>query len=173
MSDNLSPSIYVACLAAYNNGYLHGCWIDANQDVDAIYAEIKKMLANSPIIDAEEWAIHDYEDFGGANIHEYSSIETVSPLAQFVAEHGDLGGDLLAHYGGDLDDAKKALEDHYHGKWDSEKEYATDLFDELYLYDVPRNIRFYIDYETFTRDLFINDYFSIHTGDKVHVFNYH
>lgn len=25
----LKPSIYVACLAAYNNGYLHGMWLDA------------------------------------------------------------------------------------------------------------------------------------------------
>jgi Antirestriction protein (ArdA) len=25
------PRIYVACLAAYNNGYLHGAWIDAIQ----------------------------------------------------------------------------------------------------------------------------------------------
>ena len=26
-----NPRIYVACLAAYNNGYLHGAWIDADQ----------------------------------------------------------------------------------------------------------------------------------------------
>jgi antirestriction protein len=25
------PRIYVACLAAYNNGNLHGAWIDATQ----------------------------------------------------------------------------------------------------------------------------------------------
>jgi len=25
----LKPGIYVACLAVYNNGYLHGEWMDA------------------------------------------------------------------------------------------------------------------------------------------------
>ena len=31
-----NPRIYVACLAAYNNGYLHGAWIDADQGADEI-----------------------------------------------------------------------------------------------------------------------------------------
>jgi Antirestriction protein (ArdA) len=29
-----APRIYVACLAAYNNGRLHGEWIDADQPAD-------------------------------------------------------------------------------------------------------------------------------------------
>jgi len=57
--------IYVACLAAYNNGKLHGAWIDATQDIDDIQCQINQMLADSPEPDAEEYAIHDYEEFGG------------------------------------------------------------------------------------------------------------
>ncbi len=53
-----TPQIYVVCLAAYNNGILHGEWIDATQDVSTIYDEIHEMLAKSPIEDAEEFAIH-------------------------------------------------------------------------------------------------------------------
>ncbi|WP_024353472.1 antirestriction protein ArdA [Brevundimonas naejangsanensis] len=45
-----SPRIYVACLAAYNNGFLHGAWIDADQDADQIRVEIAAMLARSPVI---------------------------------------------------------------------------------------------------------------------------
>lgn len=26
-----TPRVYVACLAAYNSGFLHGAWIDAGQ----------------------------------------------------------------------------------------------------------------------------------------------
>lgn len=40
--NNLAPGIYVACLAAYNNVFLHGEWIDENQDAELLYAEIKK-----------------------------------------------------------------------------------------------------------------------------------
>ena len=36
-----TPKIYVACLAAYNNGFLHGQWIDANQETEAIHAGTK------------------------------------------------------------------------------------------------------------------------------------
>ncbi|GAA6614928.1 antirestriction protein ArdA [Scytonema sp. NUACC26] len=43
------PQIYIACLASYNAGYLHGEWVDANQDVDAIREEISKILATSLI----------------------------------------------------------------------------------------------------------------------------
>lgn len=34
MTTSSDIRIYVACLAAYNNGILHGAWIDADQDVD-------------------------------------------------------------------------------------------------------------------------------------------
>ena len=44
----LEPKIYVACLAAYNAGYLHGVWIDANQSLDLILSEIKTMLSTGP-----------------------------------------------------------------------------------------------------------------------------
>jgi antirestriction protein len=64
---------------------LHGKWIDANQDADSLYAEIKKILIASPIPRAEEWAIHDYEGFGDVRIHEYADLENVSNLAKFVA----------------------------------------------------------------------------------------
>jgi len=65
-----NPRIYVACLAAYNKGYLHGVWIDADQDADQIRGEIAAMLACSPVEDAEEYAIHDYEGFESVSISE-------------------------------------------------------------------------------------------------------
>jgi antirestriction protein len=42
-----SPRIYVASLADYNAGNLHGRWIDADQDEDTIHAEIAEMLRES------------------------------------------------------------------------------------------------------------------------------
>lgn len=57
------PKIYVADLAAYNNGKLHGVWIDATLDLEDIQAAVSSMLKNSPEGFAEEYAIHDYEGF--------------------------------------------------------------------------------------------------------------
>ncbi len=42
------PRIYVACLASYNSGILHGEWIDANQTETEIDLEIRAMLRKSP-----------------------------------------------------------------------------------------------------------------------------
>jgi len=54
-----SPAIYVASLADYNNGVLHGAWIDAAREPADIEADIKAMLDQSREPNAEEWAIFD------------------------------------------------------------------------------------------------------------------
>lgn len=38
---------YAACLASYNNGVLHGKWIEASDDVDGMQDEINEMLRDS------------------------------------------------------------------------------------------------------------------------------
>lgn len=50
--------IYVACLAAYNNGVLHGRWIDATTDADEMQEAVWKMLKKSPYpnIQREDYA---------------------------------------------------------------------------------------------------------------------
>ena len=59
---NNEIQIYVADLAAYNNGKLHGIWIDATQSVDEIFDIIKTLLESSPEEDAEEFAILTMRD---------------------------------------------------------------------------------------------------------------
>ncbi len=113
--DQDRPRIYAACLAAYNNGYLHGRWIDATQDPEDIQAEVSAMLRESPVSGAEEWAIHDFEGFEGARLEEYSGIEKAHALALFIVEHGRLGAGVLDHVSGDLDAAEVAFE-HYAGE---------------------------------------------------------
>ena len=56
---NSTHRIYVACLAAYNNGHLHGRWIDATLGESHISRQTRAMLVASPINAAEEWAIHE------------------------------------------------------------------------------------------------------------------
>ena len=160
--------IYVACLAAYNNGVLHGRWIDADQDADAIRTEIAAMLKASPITGAEEYAIHDYEGFEGATIEEYTGIDLIAALAAFIAEHGELGGKLIAYFG-DLDDAREAIEDQYAGTYRSLADFAEEFTRETT--DIPETLQFYIDWQAMARDLEINDVLLIETGfEDVHVF---
>lgn len=160
--------IYVACLAAYNNGILHGRWIDADEDADDIQADISAMLKASPIEGAEEWAIHDYEGFEGISLSEYQGIESVCEIAQFVSQHGALGAKVMA-YLGDLDSAKEALEERYHGQYASLADFAQELTEETT--EIPDSLQCYIDWETIGRDLAINDVLAIETAfDEVHIF---
>ena len=50
---------------------------------------------------------------------EYASISDVHDMALFIKEHGDLGSELVAHLG-DLESARNALENNYHGEHYSE-----------------------------------------------------
>ena len=163
-----TPKIYVACLAAYNNGFLHGQWIEANQDAEDIHAEIQNMLGTSPVLGAEEWAIHDYEGFEGLHLSEYEDIEKVAEIAGFIEEYGEAWALYAEHVG--LEYAtKESFEDANQGEWDSEEDFAEDLAAETM--EIPDHLRFYIDYEKFARDLFINDYFSADGANcKVYVF---
>jgi antirestriction protein len=89
-----TPRIYVACLAAYNSGILHGRQVDAAQ---------------------EAWAIYDYEGFGGARIGEYAGFDSVAELAAFIVEHGEIGAALLDHFNGDNEEAREARDAELNG----------------------------------------------------------
>lgn len=160
--------IYVACLAAYNSGTLHGAWIDAQQEAEEINNAIRNMLKASPVEDAEEFAIHDYEGFEGISIQEYSGIDEVVEYAAFVSEHGILGAELL-NYCGDRDEAVEALENRYRGVYSSLADFAQELTEETT--EIPDSLKYYINYEKMAHDLEINDVLAIETGhSEVHVF---
>jgi antirestriction protein len=165
-----TPRIYVACLAAYNNGILHGEWIDADQGAGDLWAATRNMLAKSPLPDAEEWAIHDYQGFGGIRIEAYTSFERVEALARVFVEHGDLAAELLDYYSGDLDEALTALEEHYLGSYQSLADYVQELTEDTTA--IPEAVRNYIDYGAMARDAKLNGgLFTLQTAhDAVHVF---
>ncbi|MEO4002011.1 antirestriction protein ArdA [Mesorhizobium sp. CAU 1732] len=166
-----SLRIYVACLAAYNNGYLHGAWIDADQDAYQIRDQIAAMLARSPVEHSEEYAIHDCEGFEGVSISEYAGIDSVARMAAFIAEHGALGARLLEQFSGDMDQAETALQDCYHGQFASLADYMEELTAESVM--IPEALRHYVNWDAMARDAEMGgDLFTIETAHgEVHVFS--
>ncbi len=136
-----APRIYVACLAAYNNGILHGAWIDADQSADELHEDVKKMLAASPEPGAEEWAIHDFEGFGELRLSEWDSFERVSVIATGIAEHGPAFSAWLSYDPEREPIDASAFEDAYRGEWDSLRKYAEDFADEIGPSDSPLRMR--------------------------------
>ena len=121
--------IYVACLASYNNGVLHGRHIDASTDIDEMQAEISAMLRESrfpnvmvecsdcegdgcakchgkgEVPSAEEYAIHDYDGAVPASFGEYTSLATIAAWVELldVAEERGVPESVVVgvadHYG--------------------------------------------------------------------------
>jgi len=157
------PRIYAASLSDYNDGRLHGAWIDAAQESDELYREVQGMLIDSTVPDSEEFAIHDYEGFGPLHLDEYESLETVAVVAKGIARHGA----AFAHWATLVGIREPAdlerFEEQYEGHHESLAAYAEQLLEDLYCLDeldtlqgtLPQALRPYIrlDIEAFALDL--------------------
>ena len=162
--------IYVADLAAYNAGHLHGQWIDATQEPEDIQSQVDEMLKKSPIEFAEEYAIHDFEGFEGYRLGEYDGIEKAHRVAAYIEEHGKLGAALLEYYGDDLEEAEKAMTERYAGQYLSLADYAQELTEETA--EIPEHLASYIDYEKMGRDMDLSgDVLTFEfSHEEVHIF---
>lgn len=120
------PEIWVGSLSDYNNGHLHGVWLDATLDPDELHHAVQFILRNGHDPTAEEWAIMDYDDFCGLSFGEYESLEIVSRIAQGIAEHGEAFAKWVGYVGERSEDllTDEQFQDHYLGHFDSTKAYA-------------------------------------------------
>jgi antirestriction protein len=143
-----SPAIYVASLADYNNGVLHGAWINAAREPAEIQADIDATLAQSPQLHAEEHVIFDYDHFGPCRIHEH---DRVARIARGIKEHGyafaawaDIHEDDPDRWG----DFREA----YLGHYDSVQDYVDQLIDDLgyteELAKLPESLQPYVHFDT-------------------------
>ena len=166
--------IYVACLASYNNGKLHGAWIDLDgcPTKEDLMIEILGMLDASPEPHAEEWAIHDSEGFGDWRHGEHPDLSDLVALARLADEHGPIAVELMSHHCGDIGEVREALEEHYAGTGDSVESWCEQFLDDTgQLNGMPESLRLYFDYEKYARDLDLSgDIYTIECDGEVHVF---
>jgi antirestriction protein len=149
-----TPSIWVGSLADYNNGDLHGQWLDAAREAADVHADIQAMLSRGPAAARgdlpEEWGIFDYEGFGRLRIGESETIEYVSQVARGIAEHGPAfaaWADVMEEQ-----DLLDGFADAYLGHYDSIEAYAESWLDDAG-YDrlleeiIPESIRPYVRFD--------------------------
>lgn len=177
MSRDYHPRIYVASLSDYNAGRLHGVWIVLSDGIDACWRTIEAMLASSPEPGAEEWAIHDYEDFGPVRLHEFENLEMVTKLAQGIARHGEAYACWADHLGSSSWDELDRFEEVFRGTFTDVRQCADDLLDNLGIDLDPNSwapslIAAYvrIDVDAFAHDL--QHIFTVCEGHEgVHIFD--
>lgn len=162
--------LYVACLASYNNGVLHGRWIDASSDIDAMQEEIADMLRASRfpnvtvkhpetgemVPSAEEWAMHDSEGLPRC-FGEYPSLEKVAAFAELVEEFDHIEAEDVAAIVdnfGSIDQAGTEMRDHFAGVYATFRDYAEEIADEALAGLDQESIAVrYFDYDAYARDL--------------------
>ncbi len=168
-----TPRIYLASLSDYNAGILHGEWIDANQAPEELHAAAAAMLARSPSDPrAEEFAIHDFDNFGRYRVGEYDSLDWVSRVARGIDEHGPAfaaWAELSDHDHETLD----RFDDAYLGERDSLEAYAEELLTDLGYVEtieraVPETLQPYvsIDFAAFADELRSNGSLTVIENDR-------
>ena len=144
------PKIYIACLAAYNSGHLHGKWVEPADTVEGLQEQINQVLKSSPVKNAEEWAIHDYDGF--YNLGENPDLKDIVKLAEVYNAGGqDKIDDFLEYYQiEDLD----SLEDSYQGHYQDFSEFAQEMAEMcIEGFNDNSTLARYFDFESWERDL--------------------
>ena len=159
-----APQIYVACLSSYNAGKLHGFWIEPATDKAELLGQIDKVLKTSPMPNAEEWAVHDYNDF--PNLGEYPNLDKIIEVQESIDEHGsDVVHAFLNNWS--VEDLEH-IGDAYYGKYDNFTEFAEQLAHEtiegLNVNHTNSTLANYFNYEAWERDL-QHDYYEGKAGD--------
>lgn len=167
---NETPQVYIACLAAYNAGRLHGEWADAT-DAEEMEQVARRVLATSPAAHAEEIAIHDYEDLD-LGLGEYPTFSEVEGWARLVEQHGLSVVRAAKDHGADTPDAAETcIDEACRGTWDTISDFVDDFLEDFYS-DVPDLVRGWIDNDRVWRDL-EHDFWACHTPSGVVIFDRH
>jgi antirestriction protein len=150
-----SPKIYVADLAAYNEGKLIGEWLDlSNYDsgsevMDAIQ-ELLEKWSEEQGVEREEYAIHDTEFIPSNLYSEYMGEDTFDKIIEIrkVAEDVGVPTEVITQWMSDTGhDDPTSASDAYYGRYTDEEDFAYQMVDDL-------GIESFIDFE---RYLYVSD----------------
>jgi antirestriction protein len=156
----VSPKVWISSLSDYNNGHLHGAWVDADQEPNGIWEGINEVLRTSKVRGAEEWAVFDYEGFGPLQLSEYETVERISRLGLGIAEHGEAFAVFANYLGSGEDQLLDQFEDCFIGHWESAVAYVDEFLEDIGIERtldeaVPESLRDYVrvDAEALARDM--------------------
>lgn len=158
--------VYVGTYAKYNAGSLYGKWLSL-EDFDSKEEFLREAVSIHDNEADPELMFQDYENIPNQLIGESWISENLWRLMRLEEEEKEPFMIYVDNIGCDLDDFDKVYEDFqesYSGNWnenwsDPRLKYAENLFDEIF--EVPENIQLYIDYEKFSNDLFLSDYWEV------------
>ena len=163
------PRVYIADLAAYNDGKLVGEWINLSDynDGSEVMEKIDELLkkwSKKAGEEREEYAVHDYENFSANLYSEYMSEESFDKVIKSynVSKTTGIPADVIATIVREYnpDDVEEWINEHYEGEFNSDTDLAYHYVEQLGGVKElgEKTTDMYFDYESFGRDLSINDF---------------
>lgn len=168
---DMTPRVWIGCLACYNEGRLVGDWHDALGADEVTSADVHGRasshdelwcfdIENIPV--RREMSLHEAAEWG--RVFDEIDDHLRAALFAWVASC-----DYVSEGTGDLP-VVSDFEERYCGHWDGFDDYARQLADDIELMrDVPEEIATYFDWESWTRDLAF-DYSVVDADTGIHVF---
>lgn len=176
-----TPKIYVGTYGMYNNGSLTGKWFDLTDysDRDEFYKDCYEYHRNEfdPELMFQDWEYIPDFLISESWLHEdaYTYFEAVAEMDSDRAVAFELYCNSIAGRpasGMDFDELLEGFNDSYQGYFGGVMKDAKTEFTYQYIEDtgllsgVPEILERYFDYETYTKDLFLEGY-TEHDG---HIF---
>lgn len=156
-----TPRVYIVNLSSYNNGNTRGKWFELPVDINKVKRELQLDVEHG-----EEYAIHDFENFMGYRVGEYSSIKELNAYAEKLEEISYLDNveEFLEIYS--IDDIISQQSDLFFIDVDDEEDLAYELIQEMGgLESLGKEfLERYFNYAAYGRDLALTDYAKTTNG---------
>lgn len=166
-----SPALYCGTYGKYNSGNLRGMWVDLSTFDD--YEDFANFCyAIHADEDDPELMYQDYENMPDSLYHESMGEEEFDNIAKYCELCDDYSVEAVDDFlEWDSTDDLDNMHDAYVGVYDSEEDFARELVSDCY--DIEKmmgSLADYFDYEAFSRDLFMCDYYFGSHGTVLRTF---
>lgn len=164
MGKNAAINVYVANRALYENGTDNGFWVDITDfyDKDEFLEDVTVKLG---VLDEKGLIYIDWDEQANKFINESVIYDSIFELVNYLNENKHLEAPIFKYienlWSGNIDNFSAFIESFeclYRGEYDSEKDFAYEVFDQFDHKGVPDIYTMYFDVDAFSRDIFINDY---------------
>ena len=149
-------ALYVSTYAKYNAGFLTGAWgnLQACEDKETFLKVCRALHGD------EQYPELMFQDFCGFPRELYSECGGLDDLYKYIeilksVDEPEALAAFLEYF--DFDELCE-FEDRFKGAYDSEVDYAYECVENDNILDKMGKFAPYFDYESYARDLFINDY---------------
>ena len=166
-----SPALYCGTYGKYNSCNLSGMWVDLST-----FDSYEEFLNFCKAIHADEaypeLMYQDYENMSRSLYHESMGEEGFNKIAEYCELCDDYSvsavDDFLEWFRPeDLD----RMPDAYVGVYDSKEDFAREMVNDCYdIEQMMGDLADYFDYESFSRDLFMCDYYFGSHGTVLRTF---